>query len=192
MYPIARTLVVSLLCTTVWGCDSGSPEPTTGTDLGAVQSMDGYIEGTLDGESRKWHITSGAVNGSYQSQSSWENIAGTTQITLFGHRRPDTLIDSREGLMISISASGTDGEVFDAEVVYLSGGITQGYGSNEDGGFTRLVTDSIHREGESLQLSGHFEAGMSYRSLRPTEDEPDRQRLTIKDGRFEATVRKGR
>jgi len=189
MFQKARTLVVLLLLTALWGCDSGSSAAVSGTP--AVQSVDGFIEGTLDGETRKWHITSGEVNGENASQSSWEHFAGTTRITLFGHSRPDTLIGSREGLMLIITTTGVDAsaEVLDAEVVYLSGGMTQGYGSNEEGGFARLVTDSIRSEGDSLSLSGYFEAGMSFRSLRPTADAPDQQRLTLKDGRFEATVR---
>ena len=193
MFYRMRIPAVFLLFAFLWGCDSGSTTTVAESGVPSVQSVDGYIEGTLDGESRKWHITSGEVNGTYSSQSSWENFAGMTQITLFGHTQPDTLIASREALMIIITTSGTDpsAEVFDAEVVYLSGGITEGYGSNEEGGFARLVTDSIRSEGDSLRLSGHFEAGMSFRALRPTDEQPSPQTLTIQGGRFEATVRQG-
>ncbi len=187
-----RAIVVFFLSTALWGCDSGPPAPAAG-GVPSVRSVDGVIEGTLDGEPRKWHITSGELNGEQTSQSSWDSYGGVNQITLFGHTSPDTLISGEEALVITITTSSLDAtaEVFDAEVAYLSGGMMQGYGSNEEGGFVRLVTDSLRSEGESLQLSGHFEARMSFRALGSSDDAPDRQTRSITGGRFEASVRKG-
>jgi len=184
-------LYLAFLFVGMAGCDSQSSAGIGAGGPPAAQSVDGFIEGELDGEARKWHITSGEMNGTYFSQSSWESFAGMSELKLFGHARADTLSDSQEALMVIITASSADAsaDVYDAEVVYLSGGLAQGYGSNEEGGFARLVLDSIENDGNAVRLSGHFESRMAFRALSGGGEQPAQSMLTLEGGRFEATVR---
>lgn len=187
-----KRITLLTLCAGLWACDSEPGKVPASDGAPAQVRVDGFIEGTLNGEPRKWYITSGEVNGVPTSQSGWEAFAGMTQVTLFGHTRPDTLLTSKEALMISISLSGIDGsaQLVDSEVVYLSGGITAGYGSNEEGGSAQMVLDTIQRDDGVLRISGQVDAQIYFRVLSRSRDMPEQEEsMELEEGRFEAAVR---
>lgn len=145
----------------------------------AAQQVTGQIAATLDGETRGWFIT----ETEEMSQSDWSGTPEWAMVSLLGHTTPDTIMNSREALMIGFTATGP-GPATDVEIRFLAEGLSKAYVAKEDN--AAVTIESLSAKGDRLSLSGSFTATMGY-----TEDfgrTIDMANSRAIEGTFEADI----
>ena len=187
-YPLL--LALSLL---LGACGSETSQSGGAAISSKVETI-GFIEGSLDGEARKWFITRAEFDGELVSQSDWQTMFNNhATINLFGHPSDTTALQSTGALMVNIDAMNLDQTptLSDQEVVYLAGGMTKAYTSDADGGSAAIVIDNIAINGDTLTVSGTVEARMHFRNpFNPSAEAPAQTVSVLSGGRFEATLAK--
>lgn len=144
----------------------------------AAQESTGEITATIGGEQRTWYVT----ESDRMSQSDWSGSPNWASVSLFGHTAPDTVMTSKQALMIGFTATGT-GAASDPEIGYLSESMSKAWVSDD----TATVTiDSMTAEGDRLSLTGSFTATMGYsEDYGRTVDTSDPREIS---GRFDVSV----
>lgn len=124
--------------------------------LAPAQQQTGSVSGVLAGETRTWYITETPE----MSQSDWSGNASWAEVSIVAHATPDTIMNSREALLLSFESTGT-GPAQGVEIRFLAEGLSKAYVADSDSGAS-VVVEQLSVAGDRLTLSGSFSATLGW------------------------------